>query len=71
MLIRVTNKGEARTVDFLGVFAKGEVRELTMADIDNYQRMNGVPLASSELSDEDQFDIVFLSEGDTEKKEGN
>lgn len=70
MLYRITNKGEARTVTFLGVFAEGETREFTQQEIDNYQAMNGVPLYSSELADEDQFDILTVGQSEEDDNNG-
>jgi len=67
MIIQVTNKGPARTVDFLAVFAEGETKEFTAAEVEAFQNMSGVPVYSSVLADEDAFEIVVL--GNT-KKEG-
>jgi hypothetical protein len=66
MLLKVTNKGKARTVDFLGVFAEGESREFTRAEMENYQHMSGVPVFSGPLTNEDEFDVMVI----TEQKEG-
>lgn len=66
MLLRVKNKGPARTVDFLGTFAEGEEREFTQVDVDNYQNLSGVPVFAGPLSNEDEFDVAVI----TEKKEG-
>ena len=46
MLYKITNTGEARTVDFLAVFAEGETKVFTDDDLRNCQRMSGVPLDS-------------------------
>jgi hypothetical protein len=62
MKFKITNKGPARTVDFLAVFAEGETREFNDTEVRAFQDMSGVPLYSSVLADEDQFDVVALSE---------
>jgi hypothetical protein len=62
MLIKVTNKGPARTVDFLAVFAEGETKEFDQAALDSYQALSGVKVFHSELLDEDKFDVVVISE---------
>lgn len=62
MKYRVTNKGPARTVDFLAVFAEGETKEFTEGEIRQFQSMVGVPVYSSVLADEDQFDVLALGE---------
>jgi len=59
MLYKVTNNGEARTVDFLGVFAEGEARDFTQAELENYMHMNGVPVVSGLPED---FDIEYVGE---------
>jgi len=64
MLYKVTNKGPARTVDFLGVFAEGETKELTQAEIDHYQDRLGVPVFSSILVDENEFDVEVITKGE-------
>jgi hypothetical protein len=66
MLYQVTNKGPARTVDFLGTFAEGEMRKFNQAEMENYQNFSGVPVFSGPLSNEDEFDVVVI----TESKEG-
>jgi hypothetical protein len=66
MLYKVTNLGEARTVTFLGVFAKGESREFNQSEMESFQAMSGVPIFASVLTDEDEFDVVVISD-DTEK----
>jgi hypothetical protein len=66
MRYRVTNKGEARTVDFLAVFAEGETREFTDEELDNFQHLSGVPVYSSILTDTEQFDVVAITEGEKE-----
>lgn len=63
MLTKITNKGAARTVDFLGVFAADETKEFTEVEMQQYQSLSGVPLSSSILTDEEQFDIEYVSEG--------
>jgi len=62
MKYQVTNKGPARTVDFLAVFAEGETKEFTQAEVEAFQSMAGVPVYSSVLADEDQFEVVALGE---------
>jgi len=47
MQYKVTNNGEARTVDFLAVFAKGETKEFNETEVKHYQAMSGVPLVSA------------------------
>lgn len=64
MRFKITNKGPARTVDFLGVFSEGETREFTQGDMDNYQNLSGVPVFSSVLTDEAQFDLEVIGEGE-------
>lgn len=66
MLVKIKNKGPARTVDYLGVFAEGETREFSPAELESFQAMSGVPLFASSLMDEEQFDI----EVSTQAKEG-
>lgn len=67
MLYKITNKGEARTVTHLGVFAKGETRDFSQEDLEMFQHMSGVPVFSSVLSDPDEFDVVVFGD---DKKEG-
>jgi hypothetical protein len=43
MQYKVTNNGEARTVDFLAVFAEGETKTFTETEIESWGRMGGVP----------------------------
>lgn len=64
MLYKVTNKGPARTVDFLGVFAEGQSQEFTEAQIEHYQDRLGVPAFASDLADENQFDVEVITEGE-------
>jgi hypothetical protein len=59
MLYRITNKGEARTVTFLAVFAEGETKEFGQDEINNYQAMNGVKLASA--LDPEEFELEYIS----------
>lgn len=63
MLYKIKNKGPARTVDFLGVFAEGEAREFTEQEIENFQTLSGVPAFASILTDEKEFDVEVLTEG--------
>lgn len=65
MRFKITNKGPARTVDFLAVFAKGETKEFSEDEIEAYQGHFGVPLFSTPLADEDEFDVEVISEGET------
>jgi hypothetical protein len=65
MLLQVTNKGPARTVDFLAVFAEGETKEFNKAEIEAFQAMSGVPVYAGVLSNEEEFDVVVI------KGEGN
>jgi hypothetical protein len=69
MLYRITNKGPARTVTYLAVFTEGETRDFTVEEIKQYQNMNGVPLASTDLANEDQFDVVVITGDDEEEGE--
>jgi len=66
MLLKVTNKGPARTVDFLGVFAEGEMREFNQTEIEHFQNLSGIPIFGSVLANEDEFDV----EVDKDGKEG-
>jgi hypothetical protein len=43
MPYRIKNGGDARTVTFLAVFAKGEERDFTDEEIESFQAMSGVP----------------------------
>lgn len=45
MPTRIRNSGEARTVDFLAVFDKGETKEFSDDEIAAYEAMSGVPFA--------------------------
>jgi hypothetical protein len=65
MLYRITNNGEARTVDFLAVFAEGETKEFNETDITNWANLNGVPPVSALP---EGFDVEFIG---TEEEEGN
>ena len=62
MNFQVTNKGPARTVDYLAVFAEGETKVFTQEEVEAFQNMSGVPVYSSLLADEDQFEVVALGE---------
>jgi hypothetical protein len=63
MQYRVTNNGEARTVDFLAVFAKGETKTFTETEIKAWAALGGAPPVS--LLPEN-FEVEFIAE---EKKE--
>jgi hypothetical protein len=63
MKLRVTNKGPARTVDFLAVFAEGETKEFNQTEIEAFQNMSGIPVCASAIADEDQFDVLAIGEG--------
>ena len=67
MLFKVTNKGPARTIDFLGVFAEGETREFTVDEVELFQHMSGVGLPSSILADENEFDVEVITEAEEGK----
>lgn len=67
MKLQVTNKGPARTVDFLGVFSEGETREFDQTELENFQNLSGVPIFAGPLADEDQFDVLVIGQ----KEEGN
>jgi len=67
MKFQITNKGPARTVTFLGVFAEDETKTFTADELKQYQNMNGIPLGSSELMEE-TFEIVTIV-GDDEEVE--
>lgn len=58
MLYRITNNGEARTVDFLAVFAKGETREFTENEVENWKAMAGVAPVNALP---DNFEIEFIT----------
>jgi hypothetical protein len=62
--VSVTNRGEARTVDFLAVFAEGETRTFTAEEIKSFVALSGVPLTSGVLSDSDSFEVVANVEGE-------
>jgi hypothetical protein len=66
MLYRITNTGEARTVDFLAVFAEGETKEFNETEIKHWAGMYGVPPVSALP---DGFDVEFVGE-DSDKNEG-
>jgi hypothetical protein len=55
MLYKITNTGEARTVDFLAVFAKDETKLFSEEELRTCQRMSGVPLDS--LLGDGQFEV--------------
>jgi hypothetical protein len=58
MLYKITNTGEARTVDFLAVFAKGETKFFTEDELRACQHMSGIPLDSLLGGDDSQFDFA-------------
>jgi hypothetical protein len=62
MLYKVTNTGEARTVDFLAVFAEGETKTFSQDELKMCQQMSGVDI--NELLKHHGFDIEKL--GDAE-----
>jgi hypothetical protein len=68
MLLRVTNKGPARIVDFLAAFGEDETKEFDQQALEHYQNQSGVPIFSSILTDEDQFDVLVV---DDKKEEGD
>ena len=65
MLYRITNTGEARTVDFLAVFAEGETKEFDETAIANWASMYGVPPVSALP---EGFEVEFI--GEAEEEEG-
>jgi hypothetical protein len=63
MQYKVTNNGEARTVDFLAVFAEGETKTFNETEITSWGQMGGVPPVS--LLPEG-FEVEFIAEPKTE-----
>jgi hypothetical protein len=60
MLYRITNRGPACTITFLGAFEEDETRQFNQGEIDQYVAMNGVPFAAS--LNQQQFEVEYLSE---------
>jgi hypothetical protein len=61
-MLRIKNNGEARTVDFLAVFNKGETRDFTDAEIAMYEAMNGTPFEGGKYLPEG-FKVTTIKDG--------
>lgn len=59
MQYEITNTGEARTVDYLAVFAAGETRTFSEEEAQGFSAMYGVPLAPGTLPE--QFEVTVIT----------